>query len=241
MRGATRVPFACGVVLTVVTGIPDGIALGRAPEPVIEPVIEPPVEPAGAAPAQEPRPAPSAPGEDGVRVFPELEPPSLSHDRQFGVALSPGTGFRVLFPYDEGIYCGQIGKRVCSGRLPTYLDVQGSFGFTPHWDLMADLRLGLEDDFARTRAVAVSPGVRYWVDPGQRLKFFTTLQLAVDLTQQHNRALTGYDLAVHNGNGLMLEVMRDLGFYVQLSETIGFVRWLRFEIDVGAGVQARFP
>jgi hypothetical protein len=39
----------------------------------------------------------------------------------------------------------------------------------------------------------------------------------------------------------MFEVMRDLGFYAQIGETIGFVRWLRFEIDVGAGVQARFP
>ena len=125
--------------------------------------------------------------------------------------------------------------------MPVFLDVQGSFGFTAHWDVLADLRFGLENDFARTRALALIPGVRYWVDPSQRLKFFNTLQIDIDLTEQHNRALTGYDVAVHNSNGLMFEVMRDLGFYVQLSETIGFVRWLRFEIDVGAGVQARFP
>ena len=29
------------------------------------------------------------------------------------------------------------------------------------------------------------------------------------------------------------------GVYVQLGETIGFVRWLRFEIDVGLGVRGR--
>jgi hypothetical protein len=39
----------------------------------------------------------------------------------------------------------------------------------------------------------------------------------------------------------MFEVMRDLGVYAQFSDTVGFVRWLRFEIDVGAGLQARFP
>ena len=39
----------------------------------------------------------------------------------------------------------------------------------------------------------------------------------------------------------MFEVMPDLGFYVQLGDTMGFVRWLRFEVDLGAGVQARFP
>ena len=88
---------------------------------------------------------------------------------------------------------------------------------------------------------AFAPGLRYWVDPPSRLKFFATLQLAYDATEQHNRALTGYDLAFHNSNGLMFEVMRNLGFYAQLGDTIGFVRWLRFEVDLGAGVQARFP
>jgi hypothetical protein len=244
MTGA-RVPFAGWQLLTVLVTIGIGIGIGGvAVARPVDPVIEPQVDP-------EPRarigqPAPPAPAgavsvDDGVRVFPTLAAPSLSHERQFGIAVLPGTGFRVLFPYQEGVYCGEIGKRVCSARLPVYLDVQASFGFTAHWDVLTELRLGLEDDFARTRAVALIPGVRYWVDPSQWIKFFTTLQLDVDLTEQHNHALTGYDLAVHNGNGLMFEVMRDLGFYVQLSETIGFVRWLRFEVDVGAGVQARFP
>ncbi|HET6148745.1 MAG TPA: hypothetical protein VFH68_14510 [Polyangia bacterium] len=147
----------------------------------------------------------------------------------------------MLFPYQQDVYCGQPGKRVCNGRLPAYLDVQGSFGFHPHWDALVDLRFGLEADFARTRAFALTPGVRFWVDPPQRLKFFTTLQLAIDFTEQHNRTLSSWDLAFHNSNGLMFEVMRDLGVYAQFSDTVGFVRWLRFEIDVGAGLQARFP
>jgi hypothetical protein len=35
--------------------------------------------------------------------------------------------------------------------------------------------------------------------------------------------------------------MRNLGFYLQFGETLGFRRWLRFEIDGGVGVQARIP
>ena len=31
--------------------------------------------------------------------FPPLAPPSLSHRSQFGLALLPGSGFRVLVPY----------------------------------------------------------------------------------------------------------------------------------------------
>ena len=95
-----------------------------------------------------------------------------------------------------------------------------------------------------SRALTSSPSCPAFATgstPRQRLKFFATLQLAYDTTEQHNHALTGYDLAFHNSNGLMFEVMPNLGFYVQLGDTVGFVRWLRFEIDLGVGVQARFP
>jgi len=173
--------------------------------------------------------------------FPPLVPPSLSHRSQFGLAVLPGSGFRVLIPYGENVYCGQPNERVCSGRLPFFLDVQPSYGLGPHLDVLVDLRFGLEADFARTHQFAIVPGFRYWTDAEARLKFFATLQLAYDTTEQHNRALTGYDLAFHNSNGLMWEVMPDLGFYAQLGDTVGFVRWLRFEIDLGVGVQARFP
>lgn len=210
-QGAARFQFACKILLTALAG------LGG-----------PWVAPARAA-------------EVGARAFPELTSPSLSHERQFGVGILLGSGYRVLFPYQENVYCGQPGKRVCNGRLPAYLDLQGSFGFHANWDVLVDLRLGLEADFARTHDFAIAPGVRYWVDPPARLKFFTTLQLVFDTTEQHSRVLSGWDLAFHNSNGLMFEVMRDLGLYGQVSDTVGFVRWLRFEIDVGAGVQARFP
>ena len=176
-----------------------------------------------------------------ARVFPALVSPSLSHESQLGVALLPGSGYRVLFPYAEGIVCGQLGKRVCAGRLPTFLDVQPSYGLSAHWDLLLDLRFGLERDFARTHEVAFAPGFRYWTEAEQRVKFFATLQVVYDATEQHTRALNGSDLGLHNANGLMVEIMRDLGFYAQFGDTIGFVRWLRFEIDLGVGVQARFP
>lgn len=192
-----------------------------------------------AAPATS-APASTAAG-DAPADFPPLTSPSLSHRGQFGLGVLAGSGLRVLIPYQERVFCGLNDKRVCSTRLPTFLDVQPSFGLGPHWDAIIDLRFGLEADFARTHQFAFTPGFRYWLDPQARLKFFATLQIAYDTTEQHNHALTGYDLAFHNSDGLMFEVMRDLGFYAQLGDTVGFVRWLRFEIDLGAGVQARFP
>ena len=51
----------------------------------------------------------------------------------------------------------------------------------------------------------------------------------------------GTDFALRNVNGILLDIHRNYGMYLHFGETIGFVRWLRFEIDGGVGVQVRFP
>jgi hypothetical protein len=200
--------------------------------------------PTQAAPAQAAA-APVAPPTVAARkpkVFPRLVQPTLTHYQQFGIALLPGTGYRAIFPYQEMINCGEPQKRVCTGRLRTFLDVQPSFGFAHHWDVLVDLRFGLEQDFTDSHQLTVAPGVRYWVDPDETTKFFATVQVAYDTTPQHDLFLHhNDDVAVRNSNGFMFEVMRNFGVYAQFGETIGFVRWLRFEIDAGIGVQARLP
>ena len=201
---------------------------------------------AGAPPAAPPPPvAPpgTAPRAVAAKTFPRLARPRLNHYQQFGIALLPGTGYRGIFPYQEMVNCGQPGKRVCTGRLPVFLDVQPSFGFGERWDVLLDLRFGLEQDFTTTHQFAVAPGVRYWVDPDDEAKFFATIQVAYDTTPQHNSVTLTHndDFALRNSNGFMFEIMRNFGVYLQFGETIGFVRWLRFEIDGGIGVQARLP
>ena len=107
--------------------------------------------------------------------------------------------------------------------------------------MLVDLRFGILSDFTHSHEFAVAPGVRYWVDPDQSVKFYATMQGVYDATAQDNPLVRGNDFGVRNANGFMFEVMRNLGFYVQFGETIGFARWLRFEIDGGVGVQARMP
>lgn len=175
------------------------------------------------------------------KKFPKLRAPSLSHVYQLGLAVNPGIGYRVIAPYQENIDCGQQAKRVCTGLLPFYLDTQASFGFAQHWDVLVDLRFGILSDFTHSHEFAVAPGVRYWVDPDQSVKFYATMQGVYDATAQDNPLVRGNDFGVRNANGFMFEVMRNLGFYVQFGETIGLARWLRFEIDGGVGVQARMP
>ncbi len=227
MAAATTTPPASGTGAT---------SAGQPSSGAAAPAVEGPI-----APATGGRPAGASTGATFRQRFPRLQPPSLIHANQFGVAVMPGSGFRVIAPYQDMAPCGQQNKRVCNGALPFFIDVQPSFGFARHWDALVDLRFGVVADFSQSHEFAVAPGVRYWVDPELPTKFFATVQGVYELNPQHQPGIKDYDLAVRNANGLMIEVMRNLGFYLQVGETLGFVRWLRFEIDGGIGVQARFP
>src|SRR5262249_32662891 len=147
--------------------------------------------------------------EVAAKEFPPLQRPSLVHDTQFGVALLPGTGYRVIFPYKDNVDCGQQNKRACTGRLPFFLDGQLSFGFARRWDVILDMRFGIEQDFTQTRQFAVAPGFRYWVDPELHAKFFATIQVAFDTTDQQNSTIANNDFAVRNENGVMYDIMRN--------------------------------
>jgi len=173
-------------------------------------------------------------------------PAPYSHQGQVGLALWPASGYRMIVPYKDA-YCGQLGHRVCSGRIPWFLDVEPSFGLSDGWDLVLTLRLGLERDFHLHRTFAAMPGFRYWVDRDMPLRLFTTVQLVYDDTDQNGNvatdgtAISDLDLGVRNANGFMYDVLRNFSLYFQFGETIAFKRWFRFEMDGGFGLQARIP
>src|SRR5215831_717635 len=81
--------------------------------------------------------AESTPAAPPMREFPRLRAPSLTHEMQFGIAVMPGTGFRGIFPYQDMTFCGQTAdgqlKRVCTGRLPFFVDAQLSYGVGRRW------------------------------------------------------------------------------------------------------------
>jgi hypothetical protein len=172
--------------------------------------------------------------------------PSLSHDLQFGLALLFGGGYRVIARYGAQDYCGDQNNTeaaVCTHRTPFFINLQPSFGLSERWDVLVDLRVGLEQEVTVPyRQFLVMPGFRYWLDTQIHVKFFTTIQLAYDRTRQSATSTVGEtDLGFRNSNGLMIEVMRNFGVYFQFGETIGFVRWASFTVDGGFGVQARVP
>jgi hypothetical protein len=174
-------------------------------------------------------------------------PPRLDHRHQTGVAILPGIGYRVIVPYEQHKTCGSKpgdeSRAVCTSALPFFLDVQASFGLTGRVDLLVDFRFGVAKDALPGvgRQFALAPGVRFWLDQDVQLKFFTTIQAVYDSTRQNQVGISDSDFALRNANGLMYDPIRNVGFYFQFGETIGFRRWFRIELDLGLGVQVRFP
>jgi hypothetical protein len=98
----------------------------------------------------------------------------------------------------------------------------------------------LEQDFTHRRPLALAPGIKYYIDAEDRLKFFVTLQLAVDFTGQLAGVPTT-DVGMRNAAGLQFDVNRFLGVWLQLGDTLAFRRYFRFELDAALGIEGRFP
>jgi hypothetical protein len=187
-------------------------------------------------------PAPAdapAVGAAAAGVAPAAE--SLSHRLQLGVSLAPGVGYRVIFPYSDGQFCGTAGKRVCTSHLPAFLELEAAFGVSTSVDLIADFRFGAESDFNTQHDFFFAPGIKYYVDAERAFKLYTTFQLVFDSEDQPGSNVDSFDFALRNANGLQYEFLRYLGLFAQFGETLGVVRWLRFELDFAGGVQGRFP
>lgn len=201
---------------------------------------------AEAKPRHKPKAAPPAPAEEDTRVFGGSA--QVNHKYQTGLSIMPGSGYRLIVRYKEGQYCGDssgiTNKPLCANYVPFFLDFQLAFGVAARADVIADLRFGLQSDPAvpGNHQFAVAPGLRFWLDQDVSLKFYTTLQFVYDHTDFSNSPGIGSsDVGMRNANGLMYDPIRNVGFFVQFGETIGFMRWFRIDLDIGLGAQLRFP
>lgn len=165
----------------------------------------------------------------------------LSHEDQLGLSILPGVGYRMIVPYKERQHCGQLDKRVCTGRIPWFIDLEPSYGLSRGWDLLVTLRFGIEKDFHTHRQFAAMPGFRYWADRDTALRLYTTLQLVYDQTDQNQPGVANTDFGFRNSTGFMYDIIRNFSLFFQFGETLGFSRWFRFEMDGGFGAQIRVP
>jgi hypothetical protein len=207
-----------------------------------------------AADEQAPRPKPKRKAKPVQESTEGAEPPRFfggpaesNHRFQTGLSIMPGYGYRLIVPYKEGQYCGDSSgvqsKRVCAHSVPFFLDFQLSFGVAARADIIADIRFGLQSDptIKGGHQFSLAPGLRFWLDQEVALKFYTTLQFVFDYMDYKNTGPSNSDYGVRNANGLMYDPIRNVGFFIQFGETIGFARWFRIDLEVGLGAQIRFP
>jgi hypothetical protein len=174
-------------------------------------------------------------------------PAQTNHRFQTGLSIMPGWGYRLVVPYKEGQWCGdqsgQANKRVCANSVPFFLDVQLSFGVATRADAILDVRFGLQSqhEISGSRAFALAPGIRFWLDQDVALKFYTSLQFLYEYVDYKATGPRNSDVGMRNANGLMYDPIRNVGFFIQFAETIGMMRWFRIDLDVGLGAQLRFP
>lgn len=182
-------------------------------------------------------------GEDEPR-FPHDH---FGHRLQGGVGVTVGTGYQFEVAYG-GDYCydeEDPEASVCNHRSPLFMDFMLSFGVTEGLEILLEYRLALlEESFGgndgaaitTSRPMAVGIGVRYFVSPLNRFKFFIGALVDVDFTKNLPVAVT-----VRPIFGLQIEIVRWVAFFIQGSVNISFVRSFGISLDGGGGFQFRFP
>jgi hypothetical protein len=212
------------------------------PEPTTQPTTQPLIVPVTVdEPEPAPPPAPVA-GDSGTSI-------TYDHRGQLSLYAHAGVGYRVIFRYDEDDFCGTAAKSVCTSLSPPFLELGVGYAFTSHVEMMVDVRLGLVGDFrpetssaAKPHVLAFQPGIRFYIDDEGSVKWFTGFAVSIDRTDYSASGVaTSTDVGIRNVNGLLIDLHRTFGVYVHFGETLSFVRWMRFEIDGGLGMQARFP
>ena len=200
-----------------------------------------------AAWAEEPDPAPPTPV-GSLRA---------GHHHQFGLSAQIVSGSRFIKTWDPADYCGDRGESstgnavYCFSRVPVTLDLTATYGVRPHVELMFEMRFGLERDFGSTSATDgdgprlchYSPGVRFFFNDKGLMKFFSTAQIALDATGYEDASgeSRGMDFALRNANGIFLDFHDAYGAYVFFGEELEFKRWLEAGLELGFGIQGRYP
>jgi len=179
------------------------------------------------------------------------------HVHQFGLGLQIPIGARAIKPWDETDYCGKRGTDgaanapVCVSRNPQTFDFELAYGVKRNVEVLMELRVGLERDFAPTSTSSASgprlfhwaPGVKVYFSDAGVSKLFSTAQIAFDFTGYDDASGDGrgVDFVLRNVNGLQLDFHPSYGLYAFVGEELGFRRWLLFGIEAGIGIQGRYP
>jgi hypothetical protein len=178
-----------------------------------------------------------------------------THKGQFGISARLGLGVRGIATYNSD-YCGvrdasakNGNAPVCTTRSPLFLDLEPSFGVARSVELTFGLHLGLEGDFGATpassgpHAFRLEPGARFFLSESGHSKLFVQPSLLLDFTNFQKEAGGSYgnDVGVRVNEGYWIDLHRAVGLYFFVAESVEFARWIYADLDVGIGIQGRYP
>jgi len=180
---------------------------------------------------------------------------STGHKGQGGISVRLGDGVRGIATYNSD-YCGTLDASakngnapVCSGRSPFVMDLEAAYGVAKSIDVTLELEFALEHDFGVSAGIQgprpyhLAPGARFYFSEEKHSKLFVQPELVFDFTgyQKPGGESRGTDVGVRGIEGYWYDVHRNFGVYAWVGETATFSRWLYFGLELGLGVQGRYP
>jgi hypothetical protein len=184
------------------------------------------------------------------------EPPTTFHKGQVGISARFGVSARGIATYNSD-YCGVTDSTakngnapVCTGIAPFAFELEGAYGVAEHVELTLEMRIGVARDFGPTaaggqgpRPLFLAPGARFFFSEAKHLKLFIQPAVVFDFASYKDAAGAdrGKDIGVRGLQGVWIDFHRTYGIYAFLGETAEFARWLSGEMEVGFGIQGRYP
>jgi hypothetical protein len=180
---------------------------------------------------------------------------SFGHGFQFGLRAGLLGGYNMIFRYDHSPYCavaqpGKEAQKVCGHGAPLALDLAASFAPLDFVEPYIFMRLGLagetETDTKPLKIVGV--GARVYTMSDSAFKIFIEPGLAYEFEGgngapafQVNHPTYKNDMLIHLAAGPQLDFAKYVGVFVDAGLTTGVLRAIHTELELQAGVQARFP
>ncbi len=183
---------------------------------------------------------------------------NFGHALQFGLRAGLVGGYNMVFRYDQSPLCAEYmpdklakdQQKVCGHGAPLAVDLALSFAPLDFVEPYLFVRLGLarevETDTLPLRVVGA--GARIYTMSDSAFKIFIEPALAWELEQggsavdyRRNRPSYKNDLLIHLAAGPEFDFARYVGVFVDAGLTTGVLRSIHSELELQAGVQARFP